>query len=732
MKIMVRFFLLVFLAIAPFVSHASTNYALIVGVSGYPGLDEDFQLKGPRYDAQLVRDFLRHYKPAKFKDENITVLADGVDGAGLPTHAAIVHALQALAQKVKSGDFVYLHFSGHGSQAPAKTDRSETDGLDELFMPRDISHWEDSVGDVPRALRDDEIGSLITAIRNKGAFVWAVFDSCHSGTVTRGAPVGDDVRLRRVDPVKGLGIPEEAMRNARLYAARTRGGPAREGALDRGTHSGKGKFVAFYAAQTTQTTPEMRLPEGEEGRQPHGLFTFTLLRALEQHPTATYRQIGGEVMQEYIRHNRTTRPLIEGDLDEHVFGTRGDEVKPRWALKRERRGIMMGAGRLHDVTKGSILAVLPSAAAASKKLIGYVRVESTDVMHSVVVPVRYKGKKAVSEKDIKPGMVAELVERRVNFELKVARPAVSSRCDSKMSARIDRVLNAGTFKGKKGSGLRIQWVDAGAPADLRLAYCIVAQDGLGKVLDQDHLWLLPPTGELVMSGEERSFSILLRNRSEKEIREALAKDLSQIARVTNLSRLSTLGSGVGEGLDIRIGVQRYGSEDEACSDKPRPSTSLEFFSPADSPVLHPCDRVYLEAHSHASFPIDLNLLYIGADYSVTPIPLTSMSNGVRIEAGRGYPRTPIVDISDSSFGLERMLFIVTEAKGAEVADFSMLRLPALPRSRGVRKGGSRGDDIGALLMDAGFGTSRTRGGMATTRKGAFAITQFRVEVKPEE
>ena len=82
-------------------------------------------------------------------------------------------------------DFVYLHFSGHGSQAPALNDETELDGLDELFLPVDIGPWNDTVGAVENALLDDEIGEMIGAIRAKGATVWAVFDSCHSGTATR-------------------------------------------------------------------------------------------------------------------------------------------------------------------------------------------------------------------------------------------------------------------------------------------------------------------------------------------------------------------------------------------------------------------------------------------------------------------------------------------------------------------------------------------------------------------
>ena len=62
-------------------------------------------------------------------------------GAEAPTLAAIRGAFAALTAEVQPGDFVYLHFSGHGTQAPALDPATELDGLDELFLPVDIGPW---------------------------------------------------------------------------------------------------------------------------------------------------------------------------------------------------------------------------------------------------------------------------------------------------------------------------------------------------------------------------------------------------------------------------------------------------------------------------------------------------------------------------------------------------------------------------------------------------------------
>ena len=108
---------------------ARDSYALLVGASHYDNLDPNNWLKGPPNDIRLVETYLESNDVLRFAADHVTVLADGVDEAqGRPTLAAIRTAFAALTAKVQPGDFVYLHFSGHGSQAPAMDLSSEWTG----------------------------------------------------------------------------------------------------------------------------------------------------------------------------------------------------------------------------------------------------------------------------------------------------------------------------------------------------------------------------------------------------------------------------------------------------------------------------------------------------------------------------------------------------------------------------------------------------------------------------
>ncbi|MEM8597872.1 MAG: caspase family protein, partial [Pseudomonadota bacterium] len=108
--------------------HASA-YALLVGVSDYDESIGLSDLRGPANDVRLLRDVLNERG-----DFTIRVLADGVEGAEIPTRDAILNAMDGLAETVIDGDFVYIHFSGHGTQQ-ADRGGDETDGMDEVFLP---------------------------------------------------------------------------------------------------------------------------------------------------------------------------------------------------------------------------------------------------------------------------------------------------------------------------------------------------------------------------------------------------------------------------------------------------------------------------------------------------------------------------------------------------------------------------------------------------------------------
>ncbi|WP_413700596.1 caspase family protein [Psychromonas sp. KJ10-10] len=345
------FYLIVFV-FTSFTLQAKETFAVIVGVSEYPTLEKNLSLVGPKYDALRVRDMLLQQG---VQPQNIQLLADGVEKATLPTKVNIVNAMKSLTERVKAGDFVYLHFSGHGSQQPAMQGSDLSDGLDEIFLPRDIGAWSAQIGLIENSLTDNEMNVILTEIRNTGANVWAVFDSCHSGTMTRSV-TGKKVVSRNVRP-KLLGVENDTVNVVTRSTLK-------EVTLDT---ENAGFLIAFSGAQSNEEAPEMELPSAN-GDLPQGLFTYTLTSLIGQNPNLSYRQLAQGILSAYnsLPWHKTT-PLFEGGeaLDKPIFD-REVSVNLRYPVTKNRNKYQIQAGLLNGLENGAIVEVYDSVTASER------------------------------------------------------------------------------------------------------------------------------------------------------------------------------------------------------------------------------------------------------------------------------------------------------------------------------------------------------------------------------
>jgi hypothetical protein len=113
-----------------------------------------------------------------------------------------------LIEGTQPGDRVFFLYAGHGSQL--KDDNGdEADGLDETIAPYDVNP-ETGTGEI----RDDVFDEMIALLSGRRAVL--VFDSCHSGTISRDIPKlhafprGGGARyLPRPDQFKALAASKE-------------------------------------------------------------------------------------------------------------------------------------------------------------------------------------------------------------------------------------------------------------------------------------------------------------------------------------------------------------------------------------------------------------------------------------------------------------------------------------------------------------------------------------------
>ncbi len=706
---------------------AQDRHALLIGVSAYPSLKEELQLRGPQNDVVLMRDLL---KTQGFADNNIRVLANGLNSAqGNPTRAAILSEMKAVAQRAKRGDFVYLQFGGHGSQQPARAGKAnpEPDGLDEIFLPVDVGQWDGSVGAVQNAIRDEELGKLINAIRAKGAFVWAVFDACHSGNITRGGS-DDETRLRKLEP-SSLGIPQKAIDQAQDDAQqRTRGAPQAtttdaRGGLAGSTNFGKtgsannegvGGFVFFYAAQTTEVTPEKRLPEGHPDRKPYGVFTFTLAQVLTSSPGISYRQAAERVLQIYAAQNlRAVTPVFEGSaMDAPLFGQKAGEPVQQWRptmVSTPSGSFEINAGTLQQFNEGAVFSILPNAAAKPSDVIGYMRANQVDVLRTVMSPFAYEGKPALAQ--LPRDAVVRLVNSNVSLTLRVSAP-VEKPAGNTYSAAL-KILDA--LRNTGSDGLKVEWVAANQPADLRLA------------LSDNQLWFVSPDGAWLKVGINKTPSIRLDDKSESELRSIIVGSMQSIAKASNLFKIGNMAGGTSRGLSDKLEAKFFVTR---ASTKKR-----EEILSSNVPVLSAGDRLQLTVRNNHNKPLDVTVLAVDARYGITLLYPASANENNRIHPRDTLPipgdSAEPIDMNDATSGREAIVIIAVEAQPNSTAvNLGFLEQPALDATRGnTTPLTTEAKSVVDLFQDAGFGGDRTRGPARTQAADRTAIRAFNYVAK---
>jgi Caspase domain len=152
-------------------------HALLVGINDYANISK---LHGCVADISAVHALLTSRVPAA--SLNAKVLLDGA-----ATRAAIIDGFRSHLRAAADGDIALFYFCGHGSQerCPAEWRVIEPSGMNQTIVPVDARA--NDVFDIA----DKELAALISEVASGGAQVVVMFDSCHSGGVTREADESD-------------------------------------------------------------------------------------------------------------------------------------------------------------------------------------------------------------------------------------------------------------------------------------------------------------------------------------------------------------------------------------------------------------------------------------------------------------------------------------------------------------------------------------------------------------
>ena len=285
---------------------AQTRRALLIGINHYerfapPGVQLEAgvgpsgrdlitqPLDGSVNDAEAMRDLLRDR--FNFDLAHIRLLEDTA-----ATREHVIGAIQQLVADAQPGDVVVFYYAGHGSQRV--NSGSKPTGYDQTIVPADANT---GVFDV----RNKELARLFGPLLQKGVTLTLIFDSCHSGAITRGPEPRYNQRWAALDP---------------RDAADSVTPPALE----------DGGALVLSAAQDYETAAE--IPRDNGDTLPHGLFTSALLSVLRsaapgEPATRIYQQVkammqsSGQKQEPVLAgRQRMQQPLLGGGAGGAALG----------------------------------------------------------------------------------------------------------------------------------------------------------------------------------------------------------------------------------------------------------------------------------------------------------------------------------------------------------------------------------------------------------------------------
>ncbi|MGC3972535.1 MAG: hypothetical protein QM775_35865 [Pirellulales bacterium] len=539
------------------------------------------------------------------------------------------------------------------------------------------------VGATIPGIRDDEIERRLTAMRDRGAFVFFLADTCHSGTLTRGPAEEDAGTTARHVPTEDFLTPDE-LRDAKSKAKHA--DHARQEVPP--TATSRGGLAAIYAVPPTAVEQEQPMPPPDARRDAprYGRLTYTLHHVLAQSEAPlTYRELAQQIAWQYRRWDFLPFPLLEGSaLDREVLGKREWQDRSSLVLTRDEAGaLMLNQGATHGLTVGSLLRVLPPIGAG----------ESGDSLGQVVVrevlpfTARCEPSKtnAVSDSQVEswPNPArCELVARGQSVDVarvRVREQATGAKNAIKESAGHLRVLLqlvSAPYRLAKADETADLYLDVG-PANVTLH--------TGTSYDQ--------------AAPSYSWSPV-----DEALPDRLADELHRAATARNLLRLAApeapkegkFQSGeVGLAIDLERATSPQG-----------PWTPIDDVAP---PRLTRGDLLRVTLRNVGVSRLDATVLYVDAASQIQSLYPTfrAAQAGAYNTIAPQQSQEVVVRINDSTVGLEDVLVLAVPHVPPLAAHFAFLQQPGLTTADLQRHRGAAGSPLDALLSQS-LGGTRTR------------------------
>ncbi len=151
--------------------------ALLIGINYY---GTENQLEGCINDVKNMNNVL--VNTFHFNKDNIKILTDEPNSTNIPTRSNILKELNNIISNAVSGDEIFIHYSGHGTQLHSTNNdeklNTDTPNMDDALCPCDFDKHPDTQG----FIIDDDLRQIVDKLAI-GAKLRFIADCCHSGTI---------------------------------------------------------------------------------------------------------------------------------------------------------------------------------------------------------------------------------------------------------------------------------------------------------------------------------------------------------------------------------------------------------------------------------------------------------------------------------------------------------------------------------------------------------------------
>ena len=240
--------------------------ALLIGIN-YIGTIN--QLNGCINDINCIKDRI-----SQIGFNDITILTDNTSVK--PTKQNILDAFIKLLSNSQAGDFIYLAYSGHGSYKKDMTG-DETTGYDQMILPLDLNY-----------IIDDELKSIIQHNLKKGVTLFAIFDSCFSGSVL-------DLKYQYLDSLNYDNYTE----NSKQLET-------------------NGDVIMISGSTDNQTSTDAFI-----NNKANGAMTWSLLESIKQKPICSWRELIKNMRDNLKKNGFDQIPQLSSgtieDIDKKIF-----------------------------------------------------------------------------------------------------------------------------------------------------------------------------------------------------------------------------------------------------------------------------------------------------------------------------------------------------------------------------------------------------------------------------